>query len=30
VAMLDAFEDRGVDAWVYQTAIGDGATVHDT
>jgi homoserine kinase len=28
VAMLDAFEDRGVDAWVYQTAIGGGATVY--
>ncbi|MFB6165628.1 MAG: homoserine kinase [Haloarculaceae archaeon] len=26
-AMIDAFADRGVDARVYQTAIGDGATV---
>ena len=29
VAMLEAFEDRGVDAWVYQTAIGGGATVYE-
>jgi homoserine kinase len=27
VAMLDAFDDRGVDARVYQTRIGRGATV---
>jgi homoserine kinase len=27
VAMLDAFDDAGVTAWVYQTEIGDGATV---
>jgi len=28
VAMLDAFEAVGVDAWVYQTGIGDGARVY--
>ena len=30
VAMLDAFDDRGVDAQVYQTRIGRGATVFDS
>jgi homoserine kinase len=28
-AMLDAFDDRGVDAQVYQTQIGRGATVFE-
>jgi homoserine kinase len=28
-AMLDAFEDKGVDARAYTTRIGDGATVFD-
>jgi homoserine kinase len=30
VAMLDAFENRGVDARTYQTRIGRGATVFDS
>jgi homoserine kinase len=29
IAMLDAFDDRGVDAQVYQTQIGRGATVFE-
>ena len=28
-AMVDAFEDAGIDSRVYQTAIGTGATFHD-
>jgi homoserine kinase len=28
MAMIDAFEDRGVDARVYQTEIGDGAFIY--
>ena len=27
-AMVDAFEDQGVESRVYQTRIGDGATFH--
>jgi homoserine kinase len=29
ISMLDAFDSHGVDAQVYQTRIGEGATVYD-
>jgi homoserine kinase len=29
IAMLDAFDGHDVDAQVYQTRIGEGATVYD-
>jgi len=28
-AMLDAFDDTGADATVYQTRIGNGASIYD-